>query len=73
MHNIALIAALEGTRHQVTTDWFAIMAMLKTRNRSDDAIELVYNDLCAGLRVTTRGLTLAKAIEQQYVATKGVE
>lgn len=65
MHNIALIAALEGTRHQVTTDWFAIMAMLKTRNMSDDAIELVYNDLCAGVRVTTRGLTLAKAIDKQ--------
>ena len=65
MHNIALIAALEGTRHQVTTDWFAIMAMLKTRNMSDDAIEIVYNDLCAGLRVTTRGLTLAKAVEKQ--------
>ncbi|GGQ20035.1 hypothetical protein [Shewanella litoralis] len=64
MHNIALIAALEGTRHQVTTDWFAIMAMLKTRNMSDDAIEIVYNDLCAGLRVTTRGLTLAKAVEK---------
>jgi hypothetical protein len=65
VHNIALIAALEGTRHQVTTDWFAIMAMLKTRNMSDDAIEIVYNDLCAGLRVTTRGLTLAKAVEKQ--------
>nr|WP_283108093.1 hypothetical protein [Shewanella ulleungensis] len=60
-----MIAALEGTRHQVTTDWFAIMAMLKTRNMSDDAIEIVYNDLCAGLRVTTRGLTLAKAVEKQ--------
>nr|WP_283104413.1 hypothetical protein [Shewanella inventionis] len=60
-----MIAALEGTRHQVTTDWFAIMAMLKTRNMSDDAIELVYNDLCAGVRVTTRGLTLAKAIDKQ--------
>ncbi|GGP52080.1 hypothetical protein GCM10009347_18850 [Shewanella algicola] len=65
MNNIALIAALEGTRHQVTTDWLAIMAMLKQRNMSDDAIEIVYNDLCAGLRVTTRGLTLAKAVEKQ--------
>ncbi|WP_350979029.1 hypothetical protein [Shewanella sp. AC34-MNA-CIBAN-0136] len=64
MHNIALIAALEGTRHQVTTDWFAIMAMLKTRNMSDDAIKIVYDDLCAGLRVTTRGLTLAKAMNK---------
>ncbi|MCT8985452.1 hypothetical protein [Shewanella phaeophyticola] len=64
MHNIALIAALEGTRHQVTTDWFAIMAMLKQRNMSDDAISIVYNDLCAGLRVTTRGLTLAKMTEK---------
>ncbi|MGX9460016.1 hypothetical protein ACWXWU_02075 [Shewanella sp. A14] len=64
MHNIALIAALEGTRHQVTTDWLAIMAMLKSRNMSDDAIKIVYNDLCAGLRVTTRGVTLAKATLQ---------
>ncbi|WP_175405873.1 MULTISPECIES: hypothetical protein [Shewanella] len=65
MHNISLIAALEGTRHQVTTDWHAIMAMLKTRNMSDDAIKIVYNDLCAGLRVTTRGVTLAKAISSE--------
>ncbi|AZG74549.1 hypothetical protein [Shewanella livingstonensis] len=65
MHNIALIAALEGTQHQVTTDWFAIMAMLKTRNMSDDAIKIVYNDLRAGLRVTTRGVTLAKAMDSE--------
>ena len=39
------------------------MAMLKGRNMSDDAIKIVYNDLCAGLRVTTRGVTLAKAMD----------
>ena len=76
MQNISLIAALEGTRHQVTTDWFAIMAMLKTRNMSDDAIKIVYNDLCAGLRVTTRGLTLARvnenAFDEQIIKPNGI-
>lgn len=60
MQNILLIAALEGTQHQVSTDWFAIVAMLKARELSDDEINRVYNELCAGLRVTTRGVTLAK-------------
>ncbi|MCW3173185.1 hypothetical protein [Shewanella subflava] len=60
MQNIPLIAALEGTQHKVSTDWFAIMAMLKTRELSEDDINNVYNELCAGLRVTTRGLTLSK-------------
>ncbi|UJF22866.1 hypothetical protein [Shewanella sp. OMA3-2] len=60
MQNILLIAALEGTQHQVSTDWFAIVAMLKARELSEDEINRVYNELCAGLRVTTRGVTLAK-------------
>jgi hypothetical protein len=64
VHNLVLTAALEGTQHQVTTDWFAIMAMLKTRNMSEEAITIVYNDLYAGLRVTTRGVTLAKVTDE---------
>ncbi|MCL1141253.1 hypothetical protein [Shewanella gaetbuli] len=60
MQNLPLIAALEGTQHKVNTDWFAIMAMLKTRDLSEEEINNIYNELCAGLRVTTRGVTLCK-------------
>lgn len=60
MQNILLIAALEGTQQQVSTDWFAIVAMLEARELSGDEINRIYNELCAGLRVTTRGVTLAK-------------
>ncbi|MBR9729390.1 hypothetical protein ACFOD0_15130 [Shewanella intestini] len=60
MQNIALKAALEGTQHEVKTDWFAIKAMLETREMSGLDVQNVYNDLCAGLIVTTRGLTLSK-------------
>lgn len=60
MQNIPLIAALEGTQHKVNTDWFAIMAMLKSKEMSDQDVQNVYNELCAGLRVTTRGVTLSK-------------
>lgn len=60
MQNIPLIAALEGTQHKVNTDWFAIMAMLKSKEMSDEDVQNVYNELCAGLRVTTRGVTLSK-------------
>lgn len=60
MQNITLIAALEGTQHKVTTDWFAIMAMLKTREVSEEEVLRIYNELCAGLRISTRGVTLWK-------------
>lgn len=63
MQNIALTAALEGTQHEVTTDWFAIKAMLETREMTAEDIQNVYNELCAGLIVTTRGLTLSKRAE----------
>jgi hypothetical protein len=60
VQNISLIAALEGTQHKVTTDWFAIMATLEKREMNQDELQSVYDELCAGLIVTTRGLTLAK-------------
>ncbi|WP_394131222.1 hypothetical protein [Shewanella maritima] len=60
MQNIALTAALEGTQHEAKTDWFAIKAMLESKDMSADDIRIVYNELCAGLIVTTRGLTLSK-------------
>nr|WP_245335364.1 hypothetical protein [Shewanella sp. WXL01] len=51
---------MEGTQHEVTTDWFAIKAMLEKREVPASDIQNVYNELCAGLIVTTRGLTLSK-------------
>lgn len=75
MQNIPLIAALEGTQHKVNTDWFAIMAMLKTKEMSDEDVQNVYNELCAGLRVTTRGVTLSKVSEdnnsEQIIKSSG--
>ncbi|MBT1444314.1 hypothetical protein KJI95_07215 [Shewanella sp. JM162201] len=60
MENIALLVNLEGMSEKVTTDWNAVAATLLKRQVSQDALEDIYADLCAGLKVTTRGLTLAK-------------
>lgn len=61
MKNIPIRAHIEGQDSKVNTDWLAIMATLKKRGLETDELEVVYFELCAGMRVTTRGLSLAKA------------
>ncbi|WP_372870289.1 hypothetical protein [Shewanella sp.] len=60
MKNIALLVNLEGMPEKVTTDWNAVSTTLRKRQVSPEGLEDIYADLCAGLRVSTRGLTLAK-------------
>lgn len=60
MNNISLHVNIEGHTRKVVTDWDAIVSTLKQRNVSAQQLATLYADLCAGLRVTTRGLTLAK-------------
>ncbi|WP_442800710.1 hypothetical protein [Shewanella sp. AS16] len=60
MHNIALLVNIEGRINRVETDWLAISAVLSKRELTRDELQALHEELCAGLRVTTRGLTLAK-------------
>ena len=60
MNNISLQVNIEGHTRKVVTDWDAIASTLRQRNMSTQQLATLYADLCAGLRVTTRGLTLAK-------------
>lgn len=60
MKNIALLVNLEGMNEKVTTDWNAVSATLKKRQVTQEALVDIYAQLCAGLKVSTRGLTLAK-------------
>ena len=62
MKNIPILAQIEGQKSKVNTDWLAIMATLKKRGLENDELGVVYFELCAGMRVTTRGLSLAKAV-----------
>ena len=60
MKNIPLRVNIESQTSKVNTDWLAIMATLKKRGLEQDELASVYFDLNAGIRVTTRGLSLAK-------------
>ena len=61
MKNIPILVHIEGQDSKVNTDWLAIMATLRKRGLEKDELEVVYFELSAGMRVTTRGLSLAKA------------
>lgn len=60
MKNIPLKVNIEGQDSFVDTDWLAIMATLKKRGLEKDELMSVYLELTSGMRVTTRGLSLAK-------------
>lgn len=60
MKNIPLQVNIEGQTSFVDTDWLAIMATLKKRGLEQDELMCVYLELTSGMRVTTRGLSLAK-------------
>ncbi|MEC4727247.1 hypothetical protein HWQ46_17005 [Shewanella sp. D64] len=60
MKNIPLQVNLEGQDSRVDTDWLAIMAILKKRGLDQSELANIYLDISAGMRVTTRGLSLAQ-------------
>ncbi|WP_040571741.1 hypothetical protein [Shewanella benthica] len=60
MKNIPLQVNIEGQDRFVDTDWLAIMATLKKRGLEQDELLSLYLELTSGMRVTTRGLSLAK-------------
>ncbi len=60
MKNIPLQVNIESQTSCVDTDWLAIMATLKKRGLQQDELMGVYLELTSGMRVTTRGLSLAK-------------
>ncbi|MCL1090092.1 hypothetical protein L2744_10885 [Shewanella profunda] len=64
MENISLRVNIEGKEEKVATDWFAIMATLKKRGVDYDSLQRIHAELNAGLKVTTRRLTLAKMNEE---------
>lgn len=64
MENISLRVNIEGKEEKVATDWYAIMATLKKRGVDYDSLQRIHAELNAGLKVTTRRLTLAKMNEE---------
>ena len=60
MENMALRVNIEGREEKVSTDWFAIMATHQKRGVDYDSLQRIHAELNAGLKVTTRRLTLAK-------------
>ena len=64
MENISLLVSLEGTQHQVTTDWRSLAATLEKRGVDALSLSELHTQLRAGLMVTTRGLTLAMKQEK---------
>lgn len=60
MENMALRVNIEGKEEKVDTDWFAIMTTLKNRGVDYHSLQQIHAELNAGLKVTTRRLTLAK-------------
>ncbi|QSX32905.1 hypothetical protein JYB87_14315 [Shewanella avicenniae] len=65
MENISLLVSLEGTQHQVTTDWRSLSATLIKRGIDEMQLAQFHTELRAGLIITTRGLTLAMKPEKQ--------
>ncbi|NRD74021.1 hypothetical protein HQQ94_12390 [Shewanella sp. VB17] len=59
MKNIPLHVNIEGQDHTVNTNWLTIMETLKKRSVVQHELTNIYQELSAGMRVTTRGLTLA--------------
>ncbi|ASK67941.1 hypothetical protein ACE02D_01755 [Shewanella bicestrii] len=68
MENMALRVNIEGREEKVSTDWFAIMATLKKRGVDYDSLQRIHAELNAGLKVTTRRLTLAKLNQELELA-----
>ncbi|MBE7213651.1 hypothetical protein MK852_02005 [Shewanella benthica] len=60
MKNIPLQVNIEGQDCFVDSDWLAIMATLKKRGLEHNELLSLYLELTSGMRVTTRGLSLAK-------------
>ena len=60
MKNIPLQVNIEGQDSFVDSDWLAIMATLKKRGLEHNELLSLYLELTSGMRVTTRGLSLAK-------------
>ncbi|MEI6859955.1 MAG: hypothetical protein V5788_09275 [Shewanella sp.] len=60
MKNIPLQVSIEGQVSFVDTDWLAITVTLKKRGLEQDELMGIYLALTSGMRVTTRGLSLAK-------------
>lgn len=70
MENMALRVNIEGREEKVSTDWAAIMATLQKRGVDYDSLQRIHAELNAGLKVTTRRLTLAK--QNQEIALAGI-
>lgn len=70
MKNIPLQVNIEGQNSRIETDWLAIMAILKKRGLAQNELSNIYQELSAGMRVTTRGLSLAEV--KPSVALDGI-
>ena len=73
MENIALQVNIEGMQDKVRTDWNCLADELKTRGMDDVALYQLHTELRAGLRVSTRGLTLSMvSAEPLNAALEGI-
>lgn len=60
MKNIPLKVSIEGQANAVDSDWFAIQPILAQRGLEQDELINLYLELSANLKVSTRGLSLAR-------------
>ncbi|WP_412501694.1 hypothetical protein [Shewanella chilikensis] len=66
MENIVLQVNIEGMQDKVRTDWNSLADELKTRGMDDVALNQLHTELRAGLRVSTRGLTLSMVSAEPF-------
>ncbi|MCL1037124.1 hypothetical protein L2725_07395 [Shewanella corallii] len=58
MDNIALTVAVEGQSSVMDSDWYSVRRTLAFRGLEQGMLNDVYTQLIAGVKVSTRGLTL---------------
>ncbi|MBO2606642.1 hypothetical protein [Shewanella algae] len=68
MENIVLQVNIEGMQDKVRTDWNSLADNLKKRGMDEVALNQLHTELCAGLRVSTRGLTLSMVSAETFNA-----
>lgn len=73
MENIVLQVNIEGMQDKVRTDWNSLADNLKKRGMDEVALNQLHTELRAGLRVSTRGLTLSMVSAETFnVALEGI-
>lgn len=65
MNNIPIRVMVEGKKQSTQSDWSALKAMLAQKHVDCQHLQTIYDELNAGLIVSTRGLTIEKVLRSQ--------